>query len=1267
MADGKVVIDTEINSKPTEQGLKSMAASLVKFAAKITAVAGSVKLLTKAVTGMVSAARQMEDITAEFTPLTGGAEKATKMIDALNKQASSTPYELTQIADVAKQLLPAVGNNISEITKQFRMLGDTAGGNIQRLQSITKGYTKVLLKGKVDMESLNMIADAGVPIYQKLADSLGVSVSQMYSMSSAGKITAKDLRKAFKKMTSAGGIYYNGMSIASKTLSGLLSTMRDNVKQTGAEMGTAFLPVLKVAARDISNAAIKIKTFIKQTGVAKTTAESLTKAYSKLKNGVKTLVQQIKSFAKQTQIISRLMTGLQKYISNIKTTIDAFRSALSAVISTPGVQAFIKSLRELGTALLTAFSDTGFLSDFGTNIAESINAVFGNEQVQKVVSFAAEIASRMISLVTTVITQWDNLGYTIALGIVQIEYAFKRLGTIISTSMATAFNSVKIGAVSLGQTIVNKVINKISAIFKVLSMLPGDFGVFDSAKKSLDSFRSSFDNAADKIKDQSAQTIADSKKAQQQQQSQYDRELDNIKRNYDARIAANNAAREDAKNRITTITTDTGDLGDSGKVSTPAIPDIDTDNFADTVRTALQELQSVRNEISARLADGVINQDDATIRRIDAIRDAMDALYKQGISTKTAGAGGDALKALRVQLENLQAQIDPTVAGKKLGLSLWAGIASAFTAIKDGGDIKKSMVDSLKSTGKAIKTYLPVITKALSKGWTKKLATFASTAMHTVGAAVRGVANTVVSGIKTLSTLAALDPSDLLDSLDDFLDNIETFFTSTLPALPIYAQTAITMIASLVSSLLANWDTISDSIVNAILSTIDIIVAQLPTILTSIITMITTLATKLIKALPDILSKIIAFLTGSGLKSILSALVSGVREIAAALLEALPDVLDSILSFIDNGLPDILDALVSAAETIVKTAVKMIPTIITFVLKAIGSIGKTLAKLLPQIVEIISDVLPDAMVALLSQLPLIIKTTLQLITAATEAILESIPDIIDAVSEIIPAVVVQLAVDSPEIVQSIIEMAGQIVAAIVANIPAIVAAVLMIIPKVLYGLAVALPDFAQAGVDLVYSIGTGITSAASSIWSAIDNIVSGALSGFSGIYSGVVSIFSGIGSAISSAIKSPINAIIRMINYVISGLNKLSFKLPSWIPGIGGKKFGVNISKIDYLAKGTKSARGGLTMINEKGPELVNMPHGAQVYTADETKNILSGSDFTGVAKNLQSVQVPSTINGMSASKTIVVNSTITGNVDIDGMAVAQATWQNIDKIAAGE
>ena len=48
----------------------------------------------------------------------------------------------------------------------------------------------------------------------------------------------------------------------------------------------------------------------------------------------------------------------------------------------------------------------------------------------------------------------------------------------------------------------------------------------------------------------------------------------------------------------------------------------------------------------------------------------------------------------------------------------------------------------------------------------------------------------------------------------------------------------------------------------------------------------------------------------------------------------------------------------------------------------------------------------------------------------------------------------------------------------------------------------------------------------------------------------------------------PLTAVIGLINKAIGALNKISVDIPDWIPGVGGKSFGVNIPTISYLENG---------------------------------------------------------------------------------------------------
>lgn len=108
------------------------------------------------------------------------------------------------------------------------------------------------------------------------------------------------------------------------------------------------------------------------------------------------------------------------------------------------------------------------------------------------------------------------------------------------------------------------------------------------------------------------------------------------------------------------------------------------------------------------------------------------------------------------------------------------------------------------------------------------------------------------------------------------------------------------------------------------------------------------------------------------------------------------------------------------------------------------------------------------------------------------------------------------------------------------------------------------------------------------IFQGIINFIAGVFTGdWSRAWNGVKDIFAGIMGGLAATIKGPLNSIISLINAAITGLNGVSVDVPSWVPGFGGKSFGLNIPKVPYLAKGGIIDSPTLAMVGEAGKEAV--------------------------------------------------------------------------------
>ena len=96
------------------------------------------------------------------------------------------------------------------------------------------------------------------------------------------------------------------------------------------------------------------------------------------------------------------------------------------------------------------------------------------------------------------------------------------------------------------------------------------------------------------------------------------------------------------------------------------------------------------------------------------------------------------------------------------------------------------------------------------------------------------------------------------------------------------------------------------------------------------------------------------------------------------------------------------------------------------------------------------------------------------------------------------------------------------------------------------------------------------------VYNGVKEIFEGIAKVFKGIFTGDMKttlegfkqIFKGVFDALWGIAKAPLNLIIKGINALIKGANKIKFDVPDWVPGFGGKVFGFNIPEIPLLRVG---------------------------------------------------------------------------------------------------
>ncbi|HHV75535.1 MAG TPA: phage tail tape measure protein [Thermoanaerobacterium sp.] len=155
------------------------------------------------------------------------------------------------------------------------------------------------------------------------------------------------------------------------------------------------------------------------------------------------------------------------------------------------------------------------------------------------------------------------------------------------------------------------------------------------------------------------------------------------------------------------------------------------------------------------------------------------------------------------------------------------------------------------------------------------------------------------------------------------------------------------------------------------------------------------------------------------------------------------------------------------------------------------------------------------------------------------------------------------------------------------------------IVKMQISIVIAIIKFLYPVVATVFSLTIGI------IWQGIKLIVK-LIGVFINAWASIAGFLSPIFKGIWNVIKWLVNGIIDFINVLIRALNKLHWKIPSWVPVMGGKEFGFSIPEIPKLAKGTNYFKGGTALVGEEGPELVELPRGSKVIPTKKTEQIIN-------------------------------------------------------------
>ena len=234
---------TRLGFQVDPKGIDKAKKALTGFKTFVSGLALGAGFTMLAKTG-IEAAMTMEGLTAQFTVMTGSAEKAKNVIGEIAAFAEKTPFDKLGLSNAAKTLM-AFGLEADSVVPTLKMLGDVAGADQNRLNSLALVFGQIKSAGRLMGQDLLQLVGQGFNPLTIISQKTGMSMKDLKTAMEKGAISADMVTLAFKAATSEGGMFFGNLEAQSQTLQGRISTLKDNFVTALQKMAEAFLPMMK--------------------------------------------------------------------------------------------------------------------------------------------------------------------------------------------------------------------------------------------------------------------------------------------------------------------------------------------------------------------------------------------------------------------------------------------------------------------------------------------------------------------------------------------------------------------------------------------------------------------------------------------------------------------------------------------------------------------------------------------------------------------------------------------------------------------------------------------------------------------------------------------------------------------------------------------------------------------------------------------------------------------------------------------------------------
>lgn len=341
MNGGEVIFTFKGDSKDLEEKATSIG-DIIKGSLGAKAIAKGFQVIANSLDGAVSRIDTLNQFPKVMQLFGVSSEEANKSIKRIDKSVQGLPTSLSD-AVAGVQDLFTVTKNLPQAEKMFKAVNDSAmvfaGGSEDASKRFIYAYKQALSAGKVQAQDFNQMNEAIPGLMSKVAESMGITQSELKEGLSKGSISIGQFNDALLELDTKGTGSMKSLESSAKTSTGGIRTSLTNLKTAITRGVGNAIQTMNEALRNNG-----LPDFQGMVEIAKNVVNSAFKIIAKAIGIVVPVIANVYNWFKKNKgivialgvVIGSLYTSfmLLKGISTIVNTIGAFRLAITTLKTT---------------------------------------------------------------------------------------------------------------------------------------------------------------------------------------------------------------------------------------------------------------------------------------------------------------------------------------------------------------------------------------------------------------------------------------------------------------------------------------------------------------------------------------------------------------------------------------------------------------------------------------------------------------------------------------------------------------------------------------------------------------------------------------------------------------------------------------------------------------------------------------------------------------------------------------------------------------------